>query len=87
MRSIACEAAAIGITGGLLGAVAGSVFHAVVVRRVRRVRELTLLHVHYAFSPSTVALAIISGMAIALIGAFLPARRAARLDLLNALNG
>ncbi len=82
VRSVACEAAAIGLSGGLVGAAFGLIIHAIVVRRVR---ELTGLHVVYGFSATTAVLAIVAGLAIAAVGGAVPARRVARLDLIDAL--
>ena len=82
VTSVAVEALAIGLTGALLGAVAGSVYHAILVRTLR---ELTAFDVDYAFSLVAFAAAIIIGLAIAAAGAVLPCRRANRLDILTAL--
>ncbi len=82
VRAVACEAVAIGLTGGLLGSTAGSALHVVVVRRVR---DLTNLHLDYRFSPATAAVAVGAGIAIAVVGGVVPARRVAKLDLLESL--
>ncbi len=82
VTSVAAEALAIGLTGAVLGAVAGSAYHASLVRTVR---ALTAFDIDYAFSPATFAAAIVTGIAIAAAGAVLPCRRANRLNILNAL--
>jgi putative ABC transport system permease protein len=82
LTSVAYEALAIGLTGAILGVVAGCCYHAILVRRIR---ELTAFAVDYAFSPLTVAIAIITGVGIAAAGAAIPCRRVARMDLLDAL--
>ena len=82
VASVAAEALAIGLTGAMLGAVAGSAYHAILVRTLR---ELTAFDVDYAFSLVAFAAAIIIGLAIAAAGAVLPCRRANRLDILTAL--
>ncbi len=82
VRSVVCEALAIGLAGGLLGTAIGSFLHAVLIERLR---EWTSFHMEYAFSPLTTALAVLSGIGIALIGSSIPARRVAHLDLLSAL--
>ena len=82
VRSVVCEALAIGLAGGLLGTAIGTFLHAVLIERLR---EWTSFHMVYAFSPLTTALAVLSGIGIALIGSSIPARRVARLDLLSAL--
>lgn len=82
VRSVVCEALAIGLAGGLLGTAIGTFLHAVLIERLR---EWTSFHMVYAFSPLTTVLAVLSGIGIALIGSSIPARRVARLDLLSAL--
>ena len=82
VTSVAAEALAIGLTGAVLGAVAGSVFH---VSLVRVLRDMTAFDIRYAFSPVAFVAAIVTGIAIAAVGAILPCRRANRLDILTAL--
>ena len=82
VTSVATEALAIGLTGAVLGAVAGSAYHASLVSTIR---AITAFDIDYAFSPAAFAAAILTGIAIAGAGAVLPCRRANRLDILNAL--
>jgi putative ABC transport system permease protein len=82
LTSIAAEALAVGLTGAALGAIAGSVNHALIVGTFR---DATAFDIDYAFRPSTVATAMIIGIAIAAVGAAVPCRRATRLDILDAL--
>ena len=82
LTSIAAEALAIGLTGAILGALAGSVDHAIIVRTFR---DTSAFDIDYAFSPSNVAVAVVVGIAIAAAGAIIPCRRANRLDILEAL--
>ncbi|WP_419552915.1 FtsX-like permease family protein [Candidatus Poriferisodalis sp.] len=82
VTSVATEALAIGLTGAVLGAVAGSAYHASLVSTIR---AITAFDIDYAFSPAAFAAAILTGIAIAGAGAILPCRRANRLDILNAL--
>ena len=82
VTSIAAESLAIAVTGAVLGAVAGSVNHAIVVRTYW---ESTPFDVDYAFRPSLVGTAIVLGVVIATAGAVLPCRRSVRLNILEAL--
>ena len=82
LTSVAAEALAIGLTGAILGALAGSAYHAIFVRTFR---TTTAFDIDYAFSPAAFAAAIITGVAIAAAGAVLPCRRANRLNILDAL--
>ena len=82
VRSVVREGLAIGVVGSILGAVFGALFHWVAVTRIG---AITLFHVAYRFSIETMILAVVSGVAIAYLGAFTPARRVAKMDLLNAL--
>lgn len=82
VTSVAAEALSIGLTGALLGAIAGSAYHAILVRTLR---DMTAFDVDYAFSLVAFVAAIITGLAIAAAGAVLPCRRANRLDILTAL--
>jgi putative ABC transport system permease protein len=83
VRSVVVESLAIGITGGLLGAVAGNILHRIMIARIA---DLTSFHIIGAFAPLTVLMAIGAGIAVALIGGSLPSRRVARLDLLTSLS-
>ncbi|MFV0318706.1 MAG: FtsX-like permease family protein [Microthrixaceae bacterium] len=83
VRSITVESIAMGVTGGIIGAAVGAGFHAVFVKVVQ---DNTAFSIHYAFSPLAVGTAIGCGIVIAVLGALLPARRAARMDILEALS-
>jgi putative ABC transport system permease protein len=83
VRSVVVESLAIGITGGLLGAVAGNILHRIMISRIA---ELTGFHIIGAFAPLTILMAVAAGIAIAVIGGSIPSRRVARLDLLTALS-
>ncbi len=80
--SVAAESLAIAVTGAGLGALAGAVNHAIVVRTYW---DTTPFDVDYAFSPPIVGGALVLGVVIAAAGAILPCRRAVRLDILDAL--
>ena len=82
VMSVAAEALAIGLTGAILGAIAGSAYHAGLVSTIR---ALTAFDIDYEFSPAAFAAAMLTGIAIATAGAVLPCRRANRLDILTAL--
>lgn len=82
LTSVAYEALAIGVTGASLGAIAGAGYHAVMVRNIQ---ALTSFSIDYAFSSVTFVAAIITGVVIAIVGAAIPGRRAARLDVMQAL--
>ncbi|MCB0996003.1 MAG: ABC transporter permease, partial [Acidimicrobiales bacterium] len=81
VTSIAAEALAIGVTGSLIGAAAGSIYHA---KFVQTLQTLTAFDVDYAFSPITLVAAIAIGIVIATVGAITPCRRANHLDILDA---
>jgi putative ABC transport system permease protein len=83
VRSVLVESLAIGITGGIIGAVAGTILHRIIISRIA---EMTSYHIVGSFAPLTLLMAISAGIAIALVGGFIPSRRIARLDLLSALN-
>lgn len=82
VTSVAAEALAMGVTGAVLGAIAGSINHALIVPTFR---NSTAFDVDYAFSPLTVVAALVVGVAIAAFGAVIPCRRATNVDILDAL--
>ena len=82
VTSVAVEALAIGLTGASLGAIAGTGYHLIMVRTIAANSAWTI---DYAFRPAILVAAVVTGVAIAVLGAAIPARRASRLDLLTAL--
>lgn len=82
VSSIAAEALAMGLTGAVLGAIAGSVNHAIIVPKFR---DGTAFDIDYAFSPTVFVGAIVVGVTIAAAGAVIPCRRATQLDIHDAL--
>jgi ABC-type antimicrobial peptide transport system permease subunit len=71
------------ITGGIVGAVAGTILHRIMISGIA---EMTSFHIIGSFAPLTLVMAVVAGIAIALVGGFIPSRRVARLDLLSALS-
>lgn len=82
VRGVVCEAVAIGVAGGVLGTIAGSLFQWIAVERMG---AITAFHVTYAFSLVTIILAVLAATGIILLGSSIPARRVSRLNLLEAL--
>ncbi len=82
VTSVAVEGLAIGLTGAGLGAIAGAGYHLIMVRTIAASSAWTI---DYTFRPAVLVAAVATGVAIAVLGATVPGRRAARLDLLAAL--
>jgi putative ABC transport system permease protein len=82
VRSVVAEAVAVGLAGAALGTVAGWVLHRILTERVK---EMTSFHIVYRFVPFGAVVAIVAGLGVAALGASVPARRVARLDLLRSL--
>jgi putative ABC transport system permease protein len=82
VRSVVIESLAIGLTGGALGAIAGTVLHRIMISRIA---EMTSFHIVGAFAPLTLLMAVLAGTVIALVGGLIPSRRVARLNLLTSL--
>jgi putative ABC transport system permease protein len=83
VRSVMVESLAIGLTGSLLGAVAGTLLHAIMIDRIA---QMTSFHIIGAFAPITLVMALVVGVGISLVGGTIPARRVARLNLLQSLS-
>jgi putative ABC transport system permease protein len=83
VRSVVAESLAIGVVGGLLGAVTGTVLHRIMIDRIA---EMTSFNIVGAFAPLTIVMAIFAGVSISIVGGLIPARRVGRLDLLASLS-
>ncbi|WP_329112597.1 ABC transporter permease [Streptomyces sp. NBC_01353] len=80
--------AALGAIGGLIGVPLGMVAHRVVVPLVAEAALVTLpSSVLDVWAAPTLALLALAGVTLAVIGALIPARRAARLTISEALRG
>ncbi|MGK5680243.1 FtsX-like permease family protein [Actinoplanes sp. URMC 104] len=78
--------AALGVIGGLIGLPLGILAHRLVVPMAASAARTTLPRsVLEVWSPGTVTVLILTGVAIAVLGALLPARSAARLTIAQAL--
>ena len=83
VRSVLVESLAIGITGSVLGALAGTLLHWIMIDRIA---QMTSFHIVGAFAPITILMTVIAGVGISLVGGTLPSRRVARLNLLQSLS-
>lgn len=81
-RIVGLEALGVGTVGSLVGLVVGSVLH---WAGVRYIGNASPLPVEYAFVPGVVAIAAVAGVVATVVGALLPLRRAARVDVLDAI--
>jgi putative ABC transport system permease protein len=80
-RSIAEEGLLLALVGSLLGVVCGVVVGYVLVRGIER----TIPALGYVFPAGTVVGVVIAATALGVVAAVLPARRAARMDVVEAL--
>lgn len=79
--------AALGVLGGLLGIAVGMVAHRLVVPLAAEAGQVALpASVLRIWSPAPVAMLVLAGVVIAVLGALLPARRAARLTIATVLH-
>lgn len=79
--------AALGVAGGLIGMPLGMLAHGVVVPLAADAAKVRLPeYVLAVWSPGTVVLMLLSGVLIAVLGALLPARAAARLTIARVLH-
>lgn len=79
--------AALGVIGGLLGVPVGIIAHRVVVPLAAEAGQVALPEfVLRVWSPPPIALLVLTGGLIAVLGALLPARRAARLTIAAVLH-
>jgi putative ABC transport system permease protein len=83
VRSVLVESLAIGLTGSLLGALAGTLLHRIMIDRIA---QMTSFHIVGAFAPITLVMAVVAGVGISLVGGTIPSRRVARLNLLQSLS-
>jgi len=81
-RIIALEALGVGAVGSLVGLLVGAVLH---WAGVQFIGNASPLPVEYAFAPSVMAIAALAGVVTTVVGALLPLRRAARVDVLDAI--
>ncbi|MFC7529647.1 FtsX-like permease family protein [Actinoplanes sp. GCM10030250] len=79
--------AALGVVGGIIGMPLGMAAHGVVVPLAADAAKIRLPdYVLQVWDPGTLALMALSGVLIAVVGALLPARRAARLTIASVLH-
>jgi ABC-type antimicrobial peptide transport system permease subunit len=79
--------AALGVIGGLLGIPFGMAAHRLVIPLAADAAKVTLPdYVMRVWDPATLALMVASGVLIAILGALLPARSAARLSIARVLH-
>jgi ABC-type antimicrobial peptide transport system permease subunit len=79
--------AALGVIGGLIGIPFGMVAHGVVVPLAADAAKVTFPdYVMEIWDPVTLLLMVVSGVLIAVVGAVLPARSAARLSIARVLH-
>jgi ABC-type antimicrobial peptide transport system permease subunit len=79
--------AALGVVGGLLGIPFGMAAHRLVIPLAADAAKVTLPdYVMRVWDPVTLALMLVSGVLIAILGALLPARSAARLSIARVLH-
>jgi ABC-type lipoprotein release transport system permease subunit len=79
--------AALGVIGGLIGIPFGMVAHGVVVPLAADAAKVTFPdYVMEIWDPVTLLLMVVSGVLIAIVGALLPARSAARLSIARVLH-
>ncbi|GIE74873.1 hypothetical protein Aph02nite_08230 [Actinoplanes philippinensis] len=79
--------AALGVAGGLLGIPFGMAAHRLVIPLAADAAKVTLPdYVMRVWDPATLALLVVSGVLIAVLGALLPARSAARLSIARVLH-
>ncbi|MEU4622626.1 ABC transporter permease [Actinoplanes sp. NPDC023801] len=79
--------AALGVIGGLVGIPIGMAAHRVVVPLAADAAKITMPgYVFQVWEPATLLLMLLSGVLIAIVGALLPARSAARLSIARALH-
>ncbi|MEV6305521.1 ABC transporter permease [Actinoplanes sp. NPDC051861] len=79
--------AALGVVAGLIGLPLGVLAHRFVVPLAAEAAKLRLPdYVLQVWSPGTILLMVLSGVLIAVLGAWLPARRAARLTIASVLH-
>ncbi|MEU8664922.1 ABC transporter permease, partial [Actinoplanes philippinensis] len=79
--------AALGVAGGLLGIPFGMAAHRLVIPLAADAAKVTLPdYVMRVWDPATLALLVASGVLIAVLGALLPARSAARLSIARVLH-
>lgn len=79
--------AALGVIGGLLGIPFGMAAHRLVIPLAADAAKVTLPdYVMHVWDPATLALMVVSGVLIAVLGALLPARSAARLSIARVLH-
>jgi ABC-type antimicrobial peptide transport system permease subunit len=79
--------AALGVVGGLLGIPFGMAAHRLVIPLAADAAKVTLPdYVLRVWDPATLALMVLSGVLIAILGALLPARSAAQLSIARVLH-
>jgi putative ABC transport system permease protein len=79
LTMIMTTSAVLGVVGGLLGTLAGvRTYHALMPQLARATSSSLPPFTFDVFQPMTLYLLGLTGLAIALVGAFLPARRATR---------
>jgi putative ABC transport system permease protein len=81
-RTIAVEALAIAAIGGAIGIFYGLYFHYLGIGIVDRTQGVPA---DFRFTPVPIAFAVIGAAVVAAVGASLPARRAARLTVVDAI--
>ncbi|MEV0900273.1 ABC transporter permease [Actinoplanes sp. NPDC049802] len=87
MTMLVSSMVAIGVIGGLVGIPVGMITHRLVVPMAAEAAKVTLPgSVMRVWDPATLTLLVLSGVLIAVLGALLPARSAARLPIARVLH-
>lgn len=81
-RMVGFEAAGLGIVGGIAGALVGFLLHRAAISAIAQPSGYPL---DYAFVPAPAALAIVIGMATAVLASLVPARRAGAVNIIEAI--
>ncbi len=84
--TIGIEAASLGLVGGLIGCAVGFFMHRTAMGPVLApIAEQSGLGVAYEFVPGPAGFAVLLGIAISVVGSLLPARRAAAVNIIEAI--
>jgi putative ABC transport system permease protein len=81
-RMVGIEAAALGLVGGVIGTLVGFLLHRAAISAIAQPSGYPL---RYEFVPEPAAVAFAVGAAIAVLGSLFPARRAASVNIIEAI--